>query len=218
MKLTVVNTTIRQNARHLFSLVDLHKSSGGEKRHLPFQWLRNAKTKEEVAFLIAEVDKTKNGVIGPQPDNSESAVIEVRQNTGAWVCLDLVYSYAMWISPQFKFKVIRAYDAMLSRPRIQHEKALTTRYPFYTDLRSLALEGKKDVEIAPLIERSPGSVGYHRKKQFTEGFTDPVEYAHKRYSTATAQKVIAKQGWDQWGSDYEPPQFGFDFEFTAQGN
>jgi hypothetical protein len=225
MKLTVLNTTIRQNERHLFSLVDLHKSSGGAEKNSPNRWLRNAKAKEEVDFLIAEVDKSKfgliaevnnakNGVIAQQPNNTKSGVIEVRQNTGAWVCMDLVYSYAMWISPRFKFKVIRAYDAMLSRPRIQHEKALTQRYEFYPPLRKLALEGKKDVQIAPLIGRSPGSVGYHRKKQFNEGFTDPVEYAHKRYPEATAKKVIAKHGWDNWGSDYEPPQFGFDFEFA----
>lgn len=215
MKLTICNTTIRQNARGLFSLVDLHKASGGEERHLPNRWLRGAKTKEEIAFLVAEVDNTKFGVIGEQANNANSGVIEVRQNTGAWVCLDLVYSYAMWISPAFKFKVIRAYNALMTRPRIQHEKALTARYEFYPELREGVLQGKTDTQIAPAIGRSAGSVGYHRKKQFTEGFTDPVEYAHKRYAPAVAQKVIAKHGWDKWGSDFETPQGTFNFEFGA---
>ncbi len=243
MKLTITGTTIRQNDRGLFSLVDLHRASGEEQRHLPNRWLRNAKTKEEIEFLISEVDHcnlresvvtmtTTTGDFSEQgfllreslsagnpatndehSDNANSGVIEVRQNTGAWVCLDLVYSYAMWISPKFKFKVIRAYHAMMTRPRIQHEKALTERYEFYPKLRDEVLQGHTDTQIAPVIGRSAGSVGYHRNKQFTDGYTDPVEYAHKRYSPAVAQKVIAKRGWNKWGSDYESTQASFEFEF-----
>ena len=37
------------------------------------------------------------------------------EQQGTFVCRELVYSYAMWISPRFQLLVIRAFDSMVSQ-------------------------------------------------------------------------------------------------------
>lgn len=97
--LTIASTAIRQDVEGRYCLNDLHRAAGGEKRHQPSDWLRLQQTKE----LIAEIEIP--GIPG----------IESRQGLGTFVCKELIYAYAMWISPAFHLKVIRAYDAMATR-------------------------------------------------------------------------------------------------------
>lgn len=97
MTAIVIDTiTIRQDSEGRFCLNDLHKAAGGERRHEPNLWLTNQTTRE----LIQELTTPNTGI----------PVIESLRgrNGGTYVCKELVYAYAMWISPQFHLKVIRA--------------------------------------------------------------------------------------------------------------
>lgn len=98
--LTVANTAIRQDVEGRYCLNDLHRAAGGEQKHQPRYWLANQQTKE----LLAELE------------NSGIPLFIVQgRHGGTYVCRELVYAYAMWISPAFHLKVIRAYDAMATR-------------------------------------------------------------------------------------------------------
>ncbi|ELG2962731.1 KilA-N domain-containing protein [Vibrio fluvialis] len=98
--LTIVSKEIR-SLDGLYSLNDLHKASGRNPNHRPNQFLRTEQTKD----LIREID---------QCADLRTAYRTTRGgiNPGTWVCKELVYSYAMWISPKFHLNVIRAFDSM----------------------------------------------------------------------------------------------------------
>lgn len=96
-ELVVCETFIRQDDDGRYCLNDLHKASGEEQRHRPKYWLSNRQTKA----MVAELAK---GGIPP---------IAAKQGAGTFVAKELVYAYAMWISPAFALKVIRTYDAQM---------------------------------------------------------------------------------------------------------
>ncbi|EOG7787387.1 KilA-N domain-containing protein [Vibrio fluvialis] len=104
--LTIVSKEIRI-LNGLYSLNDLHKASGSAKKHQPHQFLRNDQTRD----LISEIDRSANSRIAYEAYRGG-------KHQGTWVCKELVYAYAMWISARFHLQVIRAFDAITSQPQI----------------------------------------------------------------------------------------------------
>lgn len=103
--LAIADTKIRQDAHARWCLNDLHSAAGAEKRHQPANWLRLDATRD----LMAEIDHSSD-VRSVQTINGGTA-------PGTYVCKELVYVYAMWISPAFHLKVIRGatpYGASIS--------------------------------------------------------------------------------------------------------
>lgn len=105
--LVISGIVISQDAEGRFSLNDLHKAavdSGANKRTTePGKFLASPQTQG----LIAELEKQTTQNPGSYPVST----IEGR-NGGSSVVKELVYRYAMSISPVFELKVIRAYDAL----------------------------------------------------------------------------------------------------------
>lgn len=101
-QLSIGNTAVRQ-FDNLYSLNDLHKASGFDAKNKPAEFLRLAQTKD----LVNEI--TQGG-------NSHLALFVKHggDNRGTFACKELVYAYAMWISPKFMLEVIHAYDAMVT--------------------------------------------------------------------------------------------------------
>lgn len=109
--LSILNNTVRI-FDGLFSITDLHKASGGEKKHRPNYWLENQQTKD----LIAEIESEgKSEAVIPASARNQAIKVVKGGNVktqGTYVCRELVYAYAMWISARFHLLVIRAFDAM----------------------------------------------------------------------------------------------------------
>lgn len=93
---------IRQDQFGRYCLNDLHKASGEEIKNRPATWLQNQQTQA----LAVEVEK----------DGIPS--IYTKQGVGTFVRKELVYAYAMWISPSFNLKVIRTFDAVANHQQL----------------------------------------------------------------------------------------------------
>lgn len=112
--LHIEDVVIRQDAEGRYSLNDLHKASGGDKKFQPANFLRLDTTKA----LVEEIDRSsdlRNGSSemrnGGSGLSNAVSVIQGGTNQGTYVVKELVYAYAMWISPAFTLKVIRTFDA-----------------------------------------------------------------------------------------------------------
>ncbi len=101
-ELVIADTIIHKDTDGRYCLNDLHRAAGGEKRHGASYWLAIQQTKE----LVSELETTGIPVVAAEG-----------RSGGTFVVKELVYAYAMWISPAFHLKVIRAYDAMVSAPQ-----------------------------------------------------------------------------------------------------
>lgn len=125
-EIVIADKTIRLSDG-LYCLNDLHKASGGEKRYEPYQWLRLVQTSELIREL--EFEQCEPQICGSMKNQSlsepqiwgsmknQSLIKTIKgfgKNQGTFACRELVYSYAMWISPKFHLQVVRAFDALVS--------------------------------------------------------------------------------------------------------
>ena len=112
--ISVANVAIRQ-FDNLYSLNDLHKAAGGEKRHQPANWLRSQQAIDLIEYLKSE----------------ELESIQKKQGLGTFVSKELVVHYGMWISPAFSLKVIRAFldtqEAVSGSPELETQTTIDER-------------------------------------------------------------------------------------------
>ncbi|XES82655.1 KilA-N domain-containing protein [Franconibacter pulveris] len=102
--MVIDGVTVRRDPEGRYCLNDLHRAAGGERRHEPTLW-RNLQQTGELMQLLSDT-----GI--------PVSVIKGGAGQGTFVCKELVYSYAMWISPEFNLKVIRTFDAAVRQQAI----------------------------------------------------------------------------------------------------
>ncbi|SSY81041.1 KilA-N domain-containing protein [Alysiella crassa] len=145
---SIQNITIRQTADNLYSLNDLHKASGGEDKHAPRRWLQNQQTDE----LIAELSKDGNSSL--DKNQQVIQVIKGGNNSGTFVCKELVIHYAMWISPKFSLQVIQTF-----LNTVENSGSLNKPLPpeYFTHLAKMTRYAGKLWQFQNLMCQSPNS-------------------------------------------------------------
>lgn len=160
MTAIVIDTiTIRQDSEGRFCLNDLHKAAGGDPNHQPAFFLRRAETTQ----LINKLNSANSQI--------KSVASERGRYGGTFVCKELVYEYAMWISPEFKLKVIEAYDRLATKESMDRRLALGAFiYPLPTSHCKRGLSHRKAIWFTmPASELVDAAVG--QKLSFNALFT-----------------------------------------------
>lgn len=242
--LVLAGTSIRQDAAGRFSLNDLHRAAvaagANARTKEPGKFLAASRTQELVRLLEQEsitqnlgnasASETKSvtqnlgdelpGTITPNWRNAPIAknVGGSAEDTGTYVCLELVVAYGQFVSAAFDLKVIRTFLGTINAQNTQVRKFWDRLRPHWAQIAALALAGFKNVQIAPQVGRSPASVGNCLRRQYEVGYTNPVEVFKARLAPATAARwAIEKPVAAQWGRLQAPAttQGMLDFEGGA---
>ena len=166
----ISNVTIRQTENQLYNLNDLHKAAGKEKRHQPSNWLAT----QQAIELIEELQ-------APEIQGAEQnqQVIQVKNGVGTFVCKELVYAYATWISAKFFLLVIRTFDAVVSGSlKIAPKTTSDDRTPLRNAVNMLVVKkGLNYSEAYTLIHQrfAVGALDELSQAQLPEA----VEYVHR---------------------------------------
>lgn len=153
--LVLGNITVHQDQFGRYCLNDFHKAAGGEQKYRPKYWLESQQAKELISELDQEVGE---GGIPPSVKPQPVKVVRGGNNQGTFVVKELVYAYAMWISPAFHLKVIRTFDGLVQQ-----------------QLAAIQCQAVNHVIPADFVSRSEHErlqIDYHRKSRRYEFMID----------------------------------------------
>jgi len=112
--ITIGTITIHQSQNGLYLLTDLWKSSGGAKKDQPNNWLKLERTKSVISYYKGKDSRSEKKASYFLTVNGGN-----RETQGTYVCRNLVYDYAMWISPAFHDLVITTFDQLVNATTTQ---------------------------------------------------------------------------------------------------
>ncbi len=113
--IVIEGISVRQYLEGNFCLNDLQRAAiavPNETRSIRTLAVHEFMRRPETQSLVELLENETTGNSRSRP------VITVQgKNGGTYVCKELVYAYAMWISPAFNLKVIRTFDAAMIKAR-----------------------------------------------------------------------------------------------------
>ncbi len=128
MQLVISEVTVKQDKDGRHCLNDLQRAAvnaEGESRSARSMEVHEFMRRPETKALIELLEKETTGKARSLP------VLTIQgRNGGTYVCKELVYAYAMWISPKFNLHVIRTFDAVAAKEKIRVSYRDTARLEY----------------------------------------------------------------------------------------
>lgn len=117
--LTIDAITIRKDSEGRYCLNDFHKAAGGCSKDAPYRFTEGS-TASGLAAILNEEFQARKTELEPL------VVIHGGAKKGTYAVKELVYAYAMWISPSFHLKVIRVFEeyatnGMVMKPEVAQQ-------------------------------------------------------------------------------------------------
>lgn len=179
-KITILDHAINM-VDGLYSLNDMHKASGGDKKHQPSFFVRN----QEVSDLAKEIEISAN---------LQTAQVLIKVNggdkRGTYACKEIVYRYAMWISPKFALLVIRTFDKLVTGELKVQSSQLTAEQTLPLRNAVNKLVGKSGIMYPEAYKIVHQQFGVNHIKDLTlEQLAKAIEYIHDRILSLNAENT-----------------------------
>ena len=173
----------------LYSLNDMHKASGSDKKHQPAFFMRNKETKDLVDELKDEYSSSAN-MQNKEPVRAVRGIQKDNKPQGTYVCKELVYRYAMWISPKFALLVIRTFDKLVTGELKVVSNQLTAEQTLPLRNAVSKLVGRSGIMYPDGYKLIHQQFGVKHIKDLTlEQLAQAIEYVHDRILSLNVEKT-----------------------------
>ena len=173
----------------LYSLNDMHKASGSDKKHQPAFFMRNKETKDLVDELKDEYSSSAN-MQNKEPVRAVRGIQKDNKPQGTYVCKELVYRYAMWISPKFALLVIRTFDNLVTGELKVVSNQLTAEQTLPLRNAVNKLVGRSGIMYPDGYKLIHQQFGVNHIKDLTlEQLSQAIEYVHDRILSLNVEKT-----------------------------
>lgn len=196
MTIHIAGLTIEQSSNGLYSINDLHKASGGLKKHQPALWFQLQSTTNFVRYQESKSQA--------QNHKNINLVIETIQgkgkSQGTYVSRKLVVAYAMWISPAFADHVLDTFldvvDGVYERVNTQNKviEQQTLQLDIFTgELASMRKRDPRGKNTLPVLT----GTGAHQAKPLFDKLEADGYVIKREYMPTRTQYVPTDKAYDE---------------------
>lgn len=179
-KITILDHAINM-VDGLYSLNDMHKASGGDKKHQPSFFVRN----QEVSDLAKEIEISAN-----LQTTQVLRKVNGGDKRGTYACKEIVYRYAMWISPKFALLVIRTFDKLVTGELKVQSSQLTAEQTLPLRNAVNKLVGKSGIMYPEAYKIVHQQFNVNHIKDLThEQLAKAIEYIHDRILSLNVEQT-----------------------------